>query len=74
MEIPAEPPTVDPRTDEQRQRNLLQEDEQQFEQLSDDPKFSKLCTNTGLKTVGGGQYFITLDAEGPSGMVHLCRE
>ena len=46
MEIPAEPPTVDPRTDEQRRGNLLQEDEQHFEQLSDDPKFSKTMHTT----------------------------
>ena len=74
MEILAELPTVDPRTDEQRRVNLLQEFEQQFEQLSDDQKLSKLCSNAGLKTVERGQLFITLDAEGPSGMVHLCRE
>ena len=74
MEIPTEPPTADPRTDEQRRRNLLQEHEQQFEQLSDDQKKSKLCSNAVLKTVERGEYFIALDAEGPSGMAHLCRE
>ena len=49
MEIPTEPPTADPRTDEQRRRNLLQEYEQQFEQISDAQKSSKLCFNAGLK-------------------------
>ena len=53
---------------------MLQEYEQQFEQLSDAQKLSKLCSNAGLKTVERGQYFVTLDAEGPSGVVHLCRE
>ena len=73
MEIPTEPPTADPRTDEQRRGNLLQDYDQQFEQLSDGQKSSKR-SNAGLKTVERGQYFITLDAEGPSGMVHLCKE
>ena len=73
-EIPTEPPTADPRTDEQRRRNLLQKYEQQFEQPSDKQKLSKLFSDVGLKTVERVQYFITLDAEGPSGMVHLCVE
>ena len=38
MEIPTEPLSADPLTDEQRRRNLLQENEQQFEQLSDTQK------------------------------------
>ena len=59
MEIPTEPPVGDPRTDEQRLRNLLQEYAQQFEQLSDDQKLSKLCSNAALKTVERGQYFNT---------------
>ena len=75
MEIPTEPPTADPRTDEQRRRNLLQDYGQKSEQLSDNQKLSKLCSDAGLKTVARGQYFITLGtAEGPSGMVHLCLE
>ena len=36
MELLTEPPTADPRTGEQRRRNLLQEYEQLFDQLSDD--------------------------------------
>ena len=75
MEILAEPPTADPRPDEKRRRNLLQDHGQQIEQLSDNQKLSKLCSDAGLKTVERGQYFITLDtAEGPSGMIHLCLE
>ena len=37
--------------------NLLQEYEQQFEQLSDDQKLSKLCSNAGLKTFERGTTF-----------------
>ena len=75
MKMPIDPPTADPRTDELRRGNLLQEYEQKFEQLSDNQKLSKLCSNGSLKTIERGQYFITLDTtQGPSGMVHLCRE
>ena len=49
---------------------LIPMNSEQFEQLSDDQKLSKLCSNAGLKTVERGQYFITFDAEGPSEMVH----
>ena len=74
-EIPTEPPTADFRTDEQRRGRMLQEYEQKFEQLSDNQQLSKICSDTGLKTVERGQYITTLDtAEGRSGMVHLCRE
>ena len=74
MAIPTELSTANPRTDEQRRRNLLQEYEQKFEQLSDNQKSSKLCSDAGLKTVERGQYFITLDTEGPNKIIHLCRE
>ena len=67
MEIPAETSTADPRTDEQRQGHLLQDNERKFEQLSDDQML-----HAGLKTVERGQYFITLDAEGLSGIVHCA--
>ena len=49
METPTEPPTADRRTDEQRRWNLLQEYEQQFEQLSDDQKLSKLCSEASVE-------------------------
>ena len=54
MEIPTELSKADPRTDKQQRRNLLQEYEQQFEQLSDAQKLSKLCSNSGLKIVERG--------------------
>ena len=75
MEIPTDPPTADPHTDEQPKGNLLQDYELKFGQLSDDQKFSKLCSDAGLKTVERGQFFITLDTEeGPYEMEHQCRE
>ena len=50
MEILTEPPTADSRTNEQRRRNLLQEYEQPFEQLPEDQKIFKLCSDAGLNT------------------------
>ena len=47
MKNPIELPTADPRTDEQRQGNFLQEYEQQLEQQSDAQKLSKLCSKNG---------------------------
>ena len=75
MEIPTEPPIADPHTDGKLQGNLLQNYERILEQLSDDQKLSKLCSDAGLKSVEKGQFFITLDAEkGPNEMKNLCPE
>ena len=75
MEISTEPSIDDPHTDEKRQGNLVQDYERKFEQLSDNQKLSKLCSDAGLKIVEKGQYFFTLDTEeGLNEMEHLCRE
>ena len=63
-----------PRTNEQQQGNLVQDDERRFEQLSDDQKFFKLCSDAGFRMVEKGQYFFTLDTEEGDRMQHLCRE
>ena len=52
----------------------MQEYERKFEQLSEDQKLSKLCSDAGLKLVEKGQYFYTLDTEEGQQMQHLCRE
>ena len=70
MEIPTEPPTADPHTDQQPQNYVLK-----FEQLTDVQKSSKLCSDAGLKNVKRRQFFITLDTEeGPHDMEHQCQE
>ena len=70
-----EPPIADPHTDAEPQGNLLQNYERKFEQLLDDQKSSKLCSDAGLKIVEEGQFFITHDAEaGPNETKNLCRE
>ena len=60
-------------THEERWRNPRQEYERKFEQLSEDQKLSKLCSDAGLKLVERQQYFYTLETEGQQ-MQHLCRE
>ena len=74
MEIPTGPFLAGPHTNEQQQGNLVQDHERRFEQVSDDQKFSKLCSDAGLRIVERGQYFFTLDTEERDRMQHLCRE
>ena len=75
MEIPTGLPIADPRTNAELQGNLLRDYEHKFEQLPEDQKLSKLCSDAGLKIVEKGQFFITLDEEGgPDEMKNLCRE
>ena len=74
MEIPARPSAEETPTNAQQQGNLVQDYERRFEQLSDDKKLSKLCSDAGLKIVEKGQYFLTLDTEEGNDMQHLCRE
>ena len=74
MEIPTDPSVAGPHTNKQQQGNLVQDHERRFEQLSDDQKLSKLCSDAGLNIVEQGQYFLTLDTEEGNDMEHLCRE
>ena len=71
MEIPTELPIADPHTDVQPQGNLVQYYERRFEQLSDDQKLSKLCSDAGLRIVEKGLYFFTLDTEEGDRMQHI---
>ena len=57
-----------------RWRTLVQEYERKFEQLSDNQKWSKHCSDACLKLVETGQYFHTLDTEEGQQMQHFCRE
>ena len=71
MEIPTELPIADPHTNAELQGSLLQDFEYKFEQLPEDQKLSKLCCDVGLKIVEKGQFFISLDEEGPDEMKNL---
>ena len=51
-----------------------QEYEQKIEQLSEDQKLSKLCSDAGLKLIEREQYFFSLVTEEGQQMQHLCRE
>ena len=74
MEIPPRLSAEGTETKAQQRRNLVQEYERKFEQLSEDQKLSKLCSDAGLKLVETRQYFYTLDTEEGPQMQHLCRE
>ena len=74
MEIPTGLSNAETHTNAQQRKNLVQEYDRTFEQLSEDQKLSKLCSDAGLKLVERGQYFRTLDTEEGQEMQHLCRE
>ena len=59
MEIPADPSIAGTHTNEQQQGNLVQDCEREIEQVSDDQKLSKQCSDAGLKLVELGHYFFT---------------
>ena len=74
VEIPIGPSAEETQNNAQQRKNLVQEYERKFEQLSDDQKLSKLCSDAGLKLVEKGQYSYTLDTGEGKQMQHLCRE
>ena len=73
-EIPTDLSNAETHTNAQQRGNLVQEYERKFEQLSEDQKLSKLCSDAGLKLAERAQYFKTLDTEEGQEMQHLCRE
>ena len=58
-------------THAQQRTDLVQEYERKFEQVSEDQKLSKLCSEAGLRLVERGQYFHTQERQQ---MQHSCRE
>ena len=73
MVIPTEFPTANTisQTDADVQGNLLREYEQKFAELPE----QQICSNAGFsKNIDTGQFFITLDEEGPDEIKTLCRE
>ena len=74
VEIPTVLSNAENSTNEQQWRNLRQEYERNFEQLSKDQKSSKLCSDAGLQLVERRQSFHTLETEEGQQMQHLCRE
>ena len=74
VEIPTVLSRAEKSTNEQLWGNLRQEHEQNLEQLSEDQKLSKLCSDAGLKLFEREQYFYTLETQEGQQMQHLCRE
>ena len=58
MEIPTRPSVEETQTSAQQRRNLVQEYVRELEQLSEDQKLSKLCSDAGLKLVETGQILL----------------
>ena len=70
-------PTADTisQTDAEAQRKLLREYEQKVAELLEQQKLTKLCSHAGFsKNTDKGQFFITLDEEGPDDVKTSCRE
>ena len=74
VEIPTVFSKAENSTNERQWRNVRQEYEQKIEQLSEDHKLSKLCSDAGLKLVEREQYFYTLETEEGQQMQHLSPE
>ena len=73
MEIPTRFSAEETWTNAQQRRNLVQEYERKFDQLSEDEKLFKLCSDAGLKLVEKGQFFYALETEDGQQTQHLCR-
>ena len=77
MTLPTEFPTATPvsQTDAEVQGNLLREHEQTFAEPPEQQKLTKLSSNAGFsENIEKGQFFITLDEEGPDDVKTSCRE
>ena len=73
QEILTQLPLAEMHANEERQGNLLQEYEQRFEKLSEDQKFSRLCSEAGLRLVEIGQFFFALPLPRGKETQSLCR-
>ena len=74
VEIITQPALAEMQANEERQGNLLQENKQRLEQLSEDQKLSRPCSEAGLRLVEIGQFFHALPSPRGEGNRSLCRE
>ena len=74
QEILAQPLLAEMQANEERQENRLQEYEQRFENLSEDQKLSRLCSEAGLRIVEVGQFFYALPSPRGKETQSLWRE
>ena len=75
QEILTQPPLAEVQASEERQENLLQNDERRFEKkLPEDQKLSKLCSEASLNLVEVGQLFYALPSPNGAKNQSLCRE
>ena len=77
MVLPTAFPSANPisQTDAEVQGNLLRQYEQKFEELVEQQKLTKLCSNAGFsKNIEKRQFFITLDDDALDDVKGSCRE
>ena len=74
QEILFQPLIAEVQINDERQGNLLQDNEQRFENLREDQKLSKLCSEASLNLVEFGQFFYALPFPGKPKNQSLCRE
>ena len=74
QEIITQPPLAELQANVERQGNLLQEYEQRFEKLSEDQKFSRLCSEGGLRLVEVGHSSMLFHHQEEKANHSLCRE
>ena len=74
QEFLTQPPLAEVQANEERQGNLLQECEQHSGELSEDQKFSRLCSEAGLRSVEVGQFFYAVPSPRGKEIQSLCRE
>ena len=74
MEVPTDLSTAENSTNAQQRKNLVQEYERKFEQLSEDQKISKLCSDAGLKLVRKENTSVLLKQKMENRSNILCRE
>ena len=74
QQILTQPPLAELQANEERQGNPLQKYEQRFGKLSEDQKFSRLCSEAGLRLVEVGQFFCGLPSPRGKANQSLCRQ
>ena len=74
QEIFIQPPIAEVPSNDERNGNILQDDEQRFERLPEDKKLSKLCSEAGLNLVEVGQFFCALPSPKEPKIRPLCRK
>ena len=74
QEILTPRPFADVQSNDERQGNLLQNYERRFENLPEDQKLSKVCSEASLNLIEVGQFFYALPSPNGANNQSSCRE